>query len=277
MAWSTALHLRALVTFLAVCTIAALMAPTPANSNITLPASRCSGALAIMQGMPPDQKALLLTNGHCIGFGSYLNRFLAPGETYAGRSVSGIALVGNEKQNSGRLRYRRLLFATMTGTDLAVFELEKSYAAILREVPNVKVYTVSRSVPIAGTNTTIRSARQNMTFRCTVEAVVPVLKEGPWTWSNLVRFAAQDDCRFRPGVSGSPVLSRNGQLVALAQTFNSGGMACSINNPCEVGSDGSTIVPSQVGQSYGTPTALLYDCLEGPRFNFAKPGCVFKQ
>jgi hypothetical protein len=252
--------------------VAALLAAPGANANLTLPLTRCSGALAIMQGMAFDQKALAFTNGHCTGFGSFKKQFPDQGEIFIDRPARGVVLVGNEKAYQARFDYRRLLFASMTGTDLAVLELDRSYDEIRQQLPQMTIYTVSKERAVPGMKTNIISARNNLNLTCTVEGIVPRLREGPWTWSNFIRF--QHGCNLSPGSSGSPVIVQGtDQVIALGQTGVDGGVACEINNPCEVQTDGSTIV-APVGQSYAAPTAVFYDCYDGSRFDFALPSCA---
>ncbi|MFD1052482.1 serine protease, partial [Kibdelosporangium lantanae] len=68
---------------------------------------------------------------------------------------------------------------------------------------------------------------------CTVEAVVPHLREGGYQEDNSVRYATSDACEHLHGYSGSALLSGN-TVVGIHNTGNDSGEQCTDDNPCEV-------------------------------------------
>ena len=59
-----------------------LIFPILSYSNVSIPAGDCSGVIFKMPNMTDNQKALVLTNGHCIGLGRFNNRYPDDGEIF---------------------------------------------------------------------------------------------------------------------------------------------------------------------------------------------------
>jgi hypothetical protein len=173
-----------------------------------------------------------------------------------------------------RYQYSRVILATMTGMDLAILELDLTYAAILAKQPDVEIYDLSPSSPSDGAPVRVESAKWNAEFSCAVEKLVPTVREEPWTWTNVIRFRFSPQCIFYAGVSGSPVFDGDHRIVAVANTRSDPGLPCDFLTPCEIEADGQPTVAIP-GQSYAIPTHSLYDCYSASRqaFDFALPTC----
>jgi hypothetical protein len=256
-----------------------LFLPGIALANARLPVG-CSAALFKMEGMTLDQKALILTAGHCANLGSFSHPAL-PNLVFPGprqvfldqRQVGQVDIRGV----GGKFRshpYSRVIFATMTDVDLAILELDETYRAILAKQKDVEIYDLSPIGPWEGASMRIESAKWNVDFSCEVEKMVPTVREALWSWTNVIRFHFSPLCTFYGGVSGSPVLDRHHRIIAVANTVSDVGTPCDFDAPCEVDADGRKTV-GPVGQSYATPTDSLYDCYSFSRraFDFDRPSC----
>lgn len=243
----------------------------------------CSGALFKMEGMTLDQKALILTAGHCSDLGSFKG---PEGSSHADQTFPGAGEVLIDQRRVGhvdirdaagkfhRHQFSRIILATMTGVDVAVIELDETYRAILGGQKNIEIYDLSPTAPWPGTPVRVEAARWNVDFACQIENLVPVLKEDPWTWTNAIRFRFSPDCTFYGGVSGSPVLDQHNRIVGVANSGSDTGTPCGFESPCEIYGRGAPMV-APVGQSYGTPTDGLNDCYSPARrtFDFKLPMC----
>ncbi|HRI71806.1 MAG TPA: hypothetical protein PK156_46555, partial [Polyangium sp.] len=58
------------------------------EGGVAVLAGDCSGTLFKMDGMTVDQKALVLTDGHCVGVGSFMGQFPADGEVLQDLAVN---------------------------------------------------------------------------------------------------------------------------------------------------------------------------------------------
>jgi hypothetical protein len=247
-------------------------------ANVTVVAADCSGSLFTMPGMNDGQRALVLTNGHCVGVGSFEGRFPADGERFLGHVVEGSVILRKTRDEGGeRFTYRKILFASMTGTDLAVIELEASFKYLIDS--GYVVYSLAPELPRLGMTLEFASYNRPVTSTCEVEQIVPVVKEGPWTWNSSVRLKAGPDCEFQSGQSGTAGTEPGSRLIyALAQTGYEGGPPCSFNNPCEVDPRTGVTTTGRVNQGYAVPTAVLFDCYDraGATFNFDRGPCTLR-
>jgi hypothetical protein len=257
-----------------------LCLPGFALANAKLLSVGCSAALFKMEGMSLDQKALILTAGHCVNHGSMKDPeptglvFPGPGQVLRDMPDVGQVAISGADGKLVRYRFSRIVLATMTGMDAAILELDQTYRAILDKQADAEIYELSPITAWTSAPMRIESTYWRRDFSCEVDKIVPTVKEDPWTWTDVVRFHLSPRCRLFGGVSGSPVLDQNHRIVAVANTASDPGAACSFVTPCEIGDDGQPFVAPN-GQSYATSTARFYDCYSADRqaFDFDLPSC----
>ncbi|MET9633753.1 alpha/beta fold hydrolase [Lentzea sp. NPDC006480] len=233
--------------------------------TVKLPA--CSASLVRPESARADDKALLLTNGHC----RKPDR-PRPGQVLVDEptEITGTVL-SSAGRELGEVRARKVLYATMTGTDIMLAQLDSTYAELERRY-GVEPFPLSSAAPVPGQAIKVVSSYLERTWQCQAEAVVPVLREGEYQSAQAVRYAPE--CDTRPGSSGSAVLdAATGELIAINSTSNRDGGRCELNNPCEVDADGTISVHR--GRGYATQTAAINACIgAGNVLELARPGCT---
>jgi hypothetical protein len=215
----------------------------------------CSGSLVIFEGRTVSEKALVLTAGHCT------LRAPGPGEVFKNLKQE-LPLAINSVKFEGRkacAATSALLYASMTGIDIALYELTESYQE-LEERTGAVPFVVSRE-SIVPPNTKLRapSGRHENEQECVFDADIPRVKEFLWIWGPLMRLSG---CTFIGGASGSPLISENtGQVVGVVSAFfSASNQPCSLMNPCEVDANGQSSVRSK-GTSYGQYASRLAACV----------------
>jgi Trypsin-like peptidase domain len=258
-------------------TLAAALLPLPAaaapsaapGTDFTgiVALSNCSASVVRYARSRPSDKALVLTNGHC-----YERGFLDPGQVIVNRrSTRSMTLLNPDASAAGTVRAARVLYATMTKTDITLYQLEKTYAQLAARFGTTPL-TLATSGPSDGTPIAVVSGYWKRIYTCSVEETVAEIREYTWTWQQSIQYH-QPGCEVIGGTSGSPVVDKNtGQVVGANNTAYSGGAPCSLNNPCEVAPDGTTHVED--GAAYGQQTWWLYTCLTATRsIDLNRPGC----
>ncbi|TDD19283.1 serine protease [Kribbella turkmenica] len=229
--------------------------------------SNCSASLVRYAESADSDRALVLTNGHC-----YEGGFINPGVVLVNRASSRkITLLRPDSSRAGTVRAGRILFGTMTKTDMLVYEVNESYASI-RSRLNVTPLTLAKQGPADGAGMAVVSGYWKRIYTCSVQATIPQLREGGWTWQSSIKYH-QPGCETIGGTSGSPVVSTStGEVVGVNNTGNEDGERCTVNNPCEVDADGNITVDE--GAAYGQQTWWIYTCLTANRaIDLNKTGC----
>lgn len=152
---------------------------------------------------------------------------------------------------------KEIVYATMTGTDLAVLRLNMTYDE-LKNDQNVDPFLMADAPGTIGEEIIVVSGLWEYTTQCTYEALVDQLHEGNWRFWDSIRYS--EECETFGGTSGSPLLSvATGEIIGVNNTTFEGGTACTVNNPCEVDEMGNaTTIPDA---SYAQQTIWLYECL----------------
>ncbi|MEO7260878.1 MAG: serine protease [Jatrophihabitantaceae bacterium] len=230
----------------------------------------CSASLVRYPSSRDTDRAMMLTNGHCWEGG-----FIFPDEVLVNQpsSFSG-DLLNAQGQTVAKVWTDRLLYATMTGTDVALYRLTQTFAQI-RHTTGLHPLTIASHQPVDGRAVSIPSGYWKIVYSCAVDAIVPTVREAIWTWQDSIRYEyPNSDCQPIGGTSGSPIIdNRNRKIVGINNTANEGGEACELNNPCEVNSDGS--VTAIKGAGYGQETYWFTTCLTGRNtIDLNKAGCL---
>ncbi|HNN92957.1 MAG TPA: serine protease [Pseudomonadota bacterium] len=230
--------------------------------------SNCSGSLVRFKSSRTSDFAMVLTNGHCVG-GSFIKPGDARVNVLALRSFN--LLPSSGTGTLGTLRSASLMYATMTGTDVAIYKLTSTYAQIAARY-GVAPLTITDTHPTAGTAITVASGFWRRLYTCTIDKFVPELREGGWSWQDSIRYT-QPGCEVIGGTSGSPIISVDTkEVIGINNTGNESGGRCTVNNPCEVDSMGN--VTFEKGASYGQQLYQIYRCVDDMgRFNLNAASC----
>jgi V8-like Glu-specific endopeptidase len=231
--------------------------------------SNCSGALVIFEGMPETSKGMIMTNGHCADLPGGV--FIKPGQVLVNKKVQRTVGIFDHKKALHKVKTTQFLFATMTTTDISLYELELTYKSI-KDQFGISPLTVSSKHPALHVETEIISGYWEKGYDCSIDAFIPTLKEDAYTWVDSIRY--NQGCNTIHGTSGSPIIERNTRtIVGINNTGNDNGERCTMDNPCEVSQDGTVTV--RKGISYGEQTYIIYSCLNAKfALDFKKPGCL---
>ncbi len=237
-----------------------------ADLTSTIALDDCSASLVRFPASVAGDRAMMLTNGHCLPtmppYGQVIQNVSA--------SRSGTLLDG-AGNSLGTVQADKVIYATMTGTDVALYELTDTYGSISSKY-GATALTVNDAHPTDGASMYIPSSYWKQVWNCSVNGFVPTLREDQWTWHDSLRYSS--GCNTTHGTSGSPIIdSASGRIVGINNTGNDDGEMCTLNNPCEVAADGSTTATK--GQSYGEETYWFTTCLNSSRaIDLTVPGCL---
>jgi V8-like Glu-specific endopeptidase len=230
----------------------------------------CSGFLFRYPQSRPQDRALVMTAGHCASLGRPLKH-----REYAYQLESKVQvkiLSGDGTKRKSIVWTRSLVYATMTDTDLAIYELEASYKD-LRQIFQTDPLVLGAARPFAGLQVDVISSRLRKIYHCAVEAVVPMLVLEDYVWLDSIRYT-RTGCKTVAGTSGAPVVNAlTREVVGINNTGNDPKVDhCNGRNACEVNRYGE--VTFVRGASYGQQTSFVLTCVDGSRnFDVQLPGC----
>ncbi|GHE24783.1 trypsin-like peptidase [Streptomyces sp. 2132.2] len=233
----------------------------------TVALSNCSGSVVRVPGSQPNDPALVLSNGHCLETG-----FPGPGEVIKDQSSSrSFSLLNASGSRVATLRASKVAYATMTDTDISIYQLTKTYAQIQSQY-GIAALTLNDARPVQGTGIKVVSGYWKRIYSCNVDGFAYRLKEGDWTWKDSVRYTSS--CNTIGGTSGSPVIdTTTGKVVAVNNTGNEDGQRCTENNPCEVDEAGNVTV--RQGINYAQETYIIVPCVgAGSKIDLNRAGCT---
>ncbi|AEW96230.1 MULTISPECIES: S1 family peptidase [Streptomycetaceae] len=233
----------------------------------TVALSDCSGSVIRTATSADTDPALVMTNGHCLETG-----MPGAGEVITDQPSSrSFTLLNASGGAAGTLRATKVSYATMTDTDITLYQLSSTYAQI-RQRYHIEALTLSSAHPVQGEAIEVVSGYWKRTYSCAVDGFVYRLREGDWTWKDSVRYTPS--CDTIGGTSGSPVVDpATGQVVAVNNTGNEDGEQCTVDNPCEVDSGGNVTVHQ--GTNYAEETYEIAACVAaGNRIDLTLPGCT---
>jgi hypothetical protein len=224
----------------------------------------CSGSVVRTPSALPSDPALVMSNGHCL-------KDMAPGEVVVDQPSSRtFTLLDATGATLAPLPVAKVAYATMTDTDLSLFQLHTTYAEL--EALGGKALELSTTHPKAKTDIRVVSGRWKRAYSCRVDGFAPQLKEAAWTWQDSIRYT--EACHTIPGTSGSPILA-DGKVIGVNNTLNEDGESCTRNNPCEV--DGERVTVHQ-GIAYGQQTYNAVPCIGAASvITLTAPGCGLPQ
>ncbi len=228
--------------------------------------SNCSGSIVQFDDSDLDDKAMVLTNGHCVSL-------MDPGVVMINRRSSRSFTVLDQNANSlGRVSAERLLYATMTKTDMAIYQLRQTFRQI-KDSYDVDALTLSREYPVIGSDIEVISGYWRRGYSCSVEEIVFNLKESDWLFEDSIRYS-RPGCNVIGGTSGSPAIdAENRMVVGVNNTINESGRRCALNNPCEIDENGNVFYERGIG--YAQQTSWVYSCraIDGS-LDVNVPGCL---
>ncbi|GAA5704718.1 hypothetical protein AQJ43_02430 [Streptomyces avermitilis] len=244
-------------------------APTLRAVNFagTVSLSNCSGSVIRFPNSADTAPALVLSNGHCLETG-----FPEPGEVIVNQASSRtFGLLNSAATRVATLRANKVVYSTMTDTDVSIYQLTTTYAAI-KSAYGISALTVQDTHPTAGTAITVASGYWKRLYSCNVDGFAYRLKEGDWTWKDSLRYTSA--CQTIGGTSGSPVIDNaTGKVVAVNNTGNEDGETCTENNPCEVDASGNVTV--REGINYAQETYQIPACFTTANvLNLSASGCT---
>lgn len=233
----------------------------------TVALSNCSGSVVRMPNTTDSDYALVMTNGHCLEGG-----MPGPGDVIVNRASSrSFTLLNASGGNLGSIRATKIAYATMTDTDVALYQTSSTYAQIKQRY-NISALPLAAEHPVAGTAIKVVSGYWKKIYSCNVDGFVHELHEGDWLWKDSLRYTSS--CNTIGGTSGSPVVdAATGKVVAVNNTGNEDGARCTVNNPCEVDENGNVTV--RQGINYAQQTYHITACVAaGNRIDLSLPGCT---
>lgn len=229
--------------------------------------SNCSGSLIQLESARDTDQALVLTNGHCLE-----NGFPRPGQSiYRSPSSRRFNLMNRSGSVAGRLTANQIVYGTMTGTDMAIYQVNETYAQILSRF-NVRPLKLSSRRPSIRQSIEVISGYWKRGFRCEIETFVYQLVEADYVMTDSIRYT-RPGCEVYGGTSGSPIIDKTTrEVIGINNTGNESGRRCTMNNPCEIDENGN--VQFVKGYSYGQQTYIIYSCLNAAReLDLTVPGC----
>ncbi|WP_407914548.1 putative Ig domain-containing protein, partial [Kitasatospora sp. NE20-6] len=249
-----------------------LPAATPAAAiqagdlTSTIALSNCSASLVRYPSSVDTDRAMMLTNGHCLPTMPSAGQVIQ--NTTASRSGT---LLSSSGSSLGTVQADKVLYATMTGTDVALYQLTDTFASVSSKF-GATALTISDTHPVNGSSMFIPSSYWKQVWNCSINGFVDTLREDQWTWRDSIRYSS--GCNTTHGTSGSPIVDATSKkIVGINNTGNDDGAMCTLNNPCEVAADGTTTVTK--GQSYGEETYWFTTCLgTGRAIDLSVGGCL---
>lgn len=175
----------------------------------------CSGAIVKFPDSKPTDKALLLTAGHCLPEGH-----LEPGKTVSNVSVNSSKNTveihkGKDEDNHmnpKRTGITKVVYGTMTDTDIAVLETESTYLSLSAAgIPAREIASDELSV---GDVVSTPSPTLSNPFRgCTISGTGLNKKVSGWSWHNFVEVSGSACTALREGGSGAPIISESDGMI----------------------------------------------------------------
>lgn len=170
----------------------------------------CSASIVRFADSTADEKALMLTNGHCYQPFDKRERFR--GVVLDQPDRRRVTLLKRDGTNRGVVHTRRVLYSSYFTVDLGLYRLGLTYAQ-LREQFHARALTISDTPAAVGDKVLMPSGFWREQFTCHVEAAVFKLYNRTYLWRHSLRYANESTCKSVDGSSGSPLLDPQTRLV----------------------------------------------------------------
>jgi hypothetical protein len=240
----------------------------------------CSGAFVTLEGRSKSEHGLLLTSGHCVMKGRatiFDGRLTVPAPGEVLRHVKDHRTFTLETGNAAAPRAcvsaDELLYATLSGVDLAIYRLTETYEEVERRTGTGPLRVASGAQVPAGARVRLPSAFHQRNYACGTDGTVPGLREEQWTSGPVLRLTK--GCNAPPGGSGSPILREDtNEVVAVFSTaYEADGVPCALMNPCEIDEKGATSVADK-GRPYAHFVHRLHECFDARgKLDLTAAGC----
>lgn len=192
-----------------------------------------------------SKEPTIVTNGHCVG---RIPNGVEWKDKYKEKEFIFQSPVTKEQVI---LHSEKILYATMTGTDIAVMNLVEKWDELKKlGLVGLRIYPDHAKSEME----IVRVERYPVfsQYNCFIEKVIQKLTEAQWSWTNAFRH----NCDNWGGASGSAIIDKSsGLLIGIHNTANEEGKFCSENNPCEIDNDGK--VEAFIGKGYGQRIDIL--------------------
>lgn len=226
--------------------------------------------------------AYAVTNGHC----AVLPEFPKATEIITNRPselVFKLNYFVNSKSFVRTIPVRQIVYATMKGTDITVFELDTTFKKLVKagftplEI-DPRPASFGEPVKVIGIPGTGVQRSRRYLHKAVCETGQSVnLIEDVYQWQNSVRHR----CSTIGGMSGSPMISqKTNRVVAIVNTgVNDDALAqpeCSWNRPCEVSNNGKKLTLPE--ENYAQRVNAIPTCFD-PKgvFNLNLAGCTLEK
>jgi hypothetical protein len=235
-------------------------------------------AFFLNTGGDSNAPAYAITNGHCYD----IPLFPAAQEIIVNRSSRMVLKLNyfvNEKTRVRPVSVRRVVYATLKNTDIAILELDTTFKQLLREgftplnmdsvPPAIGEPVQVIGIPVSGLNPSLSFLHKVV---CEVGETVSI-REDIYELDRSIRH----HCSVVGGMSGSPMISlKSNQVVAIVNTaVNDEALTqpeCSLNRPCEVSNDGK--VATFPKENYAQRVNNVLSCFDQKGiFNLNLPSC----
>lgn len=237
----------------------------------------CTAFFLDTQGVT-QSPAYAVTNGHCYDGSS----FPKPQEVLINQPSNLIFKLNYFKDGLNRVRpvrVRRVVYATMKGTDITVLELNTSFKQLVKEgFTPLKIDPVPAPVgePVKIIGIPLNGVEPSRSFLhravCEIGQSANVREDG-YQWEKSIR----NRCSLVGGMSGSPVVSlQSNRVVAIANTgVDDNALSqpeCSLNRPCEITKEGK--ITTLAKENYAQRVNDIPSCFdERGIFNLALSSC----
>lgn len=232
----------------------------------------CSGSLVRFEQSKDTDPAMVMSNGHCVSMGPF-GGFIKPGQALVNKPAKrAFQFLNHDGSLSGKMvNSTQILYATMTGTDVSLYELDMTFGQIKAKY-DVDALILDSKHPMDREPINILSGYWQKGYSCEINGFVFQIKEDAYTWNDSIRYS-KGGCKTIHGTSGSPIISAHtGKVIGVNNTGSDSGERCTMNNPCEVSTDGS--VYAEQGLSYGQQTYRFYGCMnEAGKLDMKMKGC----